>query len=104
MASKSPSSGGNTPAKKTTAKMAAASKAAVRKAAEKKAASGGGTKKARTASSSRKSQSITTELRHRMIAEAAFLISEQRGFQGDTAMDDWLRAEAEVDARLLENV
>jgi len=99
MASKSPSAGSNTPAKKTTAK-----KAAVSKAAAKKRASGGGTKKARTAPGSRKSQSITTEMRHRMIAEAAFLISEQRGFQGDTAMDDWLRAEAEVDARLLGSV
>ncbi len=94
MASKSPSAGSNTPAKKTTAS----------KAAAKKGASGRDTKKARTATGSRKSQSITTEMRHRMIAEAAFLISEQRGFQGDTAMDDWLQAEAEVDARLLGSV
>lgn len=39
------------------------------------------------------------EERHRMITEAAYLIAEQRGFQGDMALDDWLQAEAEVDAR-----
>lgn len=38
--------------------------------------------------------------RHAMIAEIAFYYAEQRGFQGDMEMDDWLRAEAEVDARL----
>ena len=39
------------------------------------------------------------EERHRMIKEMAYLIAEQRGFQGDRAMDDWLQAEIEVDAR-----
>jgi len=34
-----------------------------------------------------------------MINELAYLIAEQRDFQGDMAMDDWLQAEAEVDAR-----
>jgi len=33
-----------------------------------------------------------------MIAEAAYIIAEQRGFQGDMALDDWLQAEAAVDA------
>lgn len=37
--------------------------------------------------------------RHQMIAEAAYRIAEQRSFQGDMAMDDWLQAEAEVNAR-----
>jgi hypothetical protein len=41
---------------------------------------------------------ITTEQRHLLIAEAAFLIAEQRGFQGDKALDDWLQAEAVVDS------
>jgi len=36
--------------------------------------------------------------RQRMIAEAAYLIAEQRNFQGDLAFDDWLQAEAEIDA------
>ena len=37
--------------------------------------------------------------RDRMIAERAYLIAEQRGFEGDMALHDWLQAEAEVDAR-----
>lgn len=38
-----------------------------------------------------------------MIAEAAYFIAEQRGFQGETELDDWLRAEVDVDAGLLAN-
>jgi len=49
-----------------------------------------------------KAQSITSEERQRMIAEAAYRISEQHGFQGDRAMADWLQAEAEVDAQFAE--
>jgi hypothetical protein len=44
---------------------------------------------------------VTAEERHNMIAEAAYRIAEQRDFQGDRALDDWLQAEAEVDARSL---
>lgn len=43
---------------------------------------------------------IGADQRHAMIAETAFYYAEQRGFQGDMAMDDWLRAEAEIDARI----
>jgi hypothetical protein len=42
---------------------------------------------------------LEQEERHRMITEAAYLIAEQRGFQGDMALDDWLQAEAEVEAK-----
>ena len=42
------------------------------------------------------------EERYRRIEERAYLIAEKRGFQGDMAMDDWLQAEAEVDAELAE--
>lgn len=45
------------------------------------------------------SQSIAPEERQRLIAEAAYLIAEQRGFEGEKALDDWLQAEAEVDAQ-----
>lgn len=45
-------------------------------------------------------QRMSDEERHAMIAEAAYLFAEQRGFQGDAALDDWLRAEAEVNAHL----
>ena len=44
-------------------------------------------------------QELTEEQRHRMIAEAAYLIAEQRGFQGDLALQDWLQAETQVSAR-----
>jgi hypothetical protein len=40
--------------------------------------------------------------RHRMIAEAAYLVAEQRNFSGDLALDDWLQAEAEIDALFVE--
>lgn len=45
-------------------------------------------------------RTLTPEDRHCMIAEAAYLIAEQRGFQGDAALDDWLRAEADINAHL----
>lgn len=45
-----------------------------------------------------KKQDMAAE-RYHMIAEAAYFIAEQRGFQGDLSLDDWLQAEAEVNAR-----
>lgn len=42
----------------------------------------------------------TAEERQRLIATSAYYLAEQRGFQGDAALDDWLRAEAGVDAGL----
>jgi hypothetical protein len=42
---------------------------------------------------------VTSEQRRQMIAEAAYLRAERRGFGGD-AVRDWCEAEAEVDARL----
>lgn len=39
--------------------------------------------------------------RHRLIAEAAYYRSLQRGFEDGNAMEDWLAAEAEVDRQLL---
>jgi hypothetical protein len=38
--------------------------------------------------------------RRQMIAEAAYFLAEQRGFQGGSAFDDWLIAEAQVDQQL----
>jgi len=43
---------------------------------------------------------ITAEKRHQMIAEAAYAMAEQRGFEGVAAMDDWLQAEAQVDNQI----
>jgi len=44
---------------------------------------------------------IDTQLRERMIAEAAYYLAAERGFQGGSAMQDWLTAEAQIDAQLL---
>jgi hypothetical protein len=46
--------------------------------------------------------SIATEHRQRLIALEAFLIAEQRGFQGGDPAQDWARAEQLVNDRLLQ--
>jgi hypothetical protein len=39
--------------------------------------------------------------RHASIAEAAYFLSEQRGFAPGHELEDWLAAEEEVDQRLI---
>lgn len=68
--------------KKVAAKKTVSKKTAVRKKAVPKAA-----------------RTVTVQERHDLIAQAAYLRSESQGFLGNEA-DDWLAAEAEVDARL----
>jgi hypothetical protein len=43
---------------------------------------------------------LTPEGRHALIAEAAYLRAERRGFVPGHETDDWLAAEGEVDALL----
>jgi hypothetical protein len=43
---------------------------------------------------------VSPEERYRMIAEAAYLRAERRGFAEGSPEQDWLEAEAEVDRRL----
>lgn len=43
---------------------------------------------------------ISGEERRRMIAEAAYLLAERRGFAPGREAEDWYEAEAAVDARL----
>ena len=43
---------------------------------------------------------VTEETRRAMIAEAAYFHAERRGFAPGNETEDWLRAEAEVDALL----
>ncbi len=43
---------------------------------------------------------LTPEARHALIAEAAYLRAERRGFAPGHETEDWLAAEAEVDALL----
>lgn len=45
------------------------------------------------------STAFATE-RHRMIAEAAYSLAEQRGFQSGHEMLDWLEAEKLIDRKL----
>lgn len=44
---------------------------------------------------------VDLQQRAALIAEAAYFRAERRGFQAGSETDDWLAAEAEVDARLL---
>ncbi len=43
---------------------------------------------------------VNAEQRYRMIAEAAYYRAEKRGFSGGDVENDWLEAEAEIDAIL----
>ncbi|HKJ08095.1 MAG TPA: DUF2934 domain-containing protein [Gammaproteobacteria bacterium] len=43
---------------------------------------------------------ITSQQRHQLIAEAAYLRAERRGFSGGDPTRDWLEAEEEIDAAL----
>ncbi len=51
------------------------------------------------ASKSRRAKTVPSEERDRMIAENAYFRAEKRGFVGDP-VQDWLAAEAEINARL----
>ena len=44
---------------------------------------------------------VKAEQRAALIAEAAFLRAEQRGFAPGHELEDWLAAESEVDGKLL---
>lgn len=43
---------------------------------------------------------VPAEIRHAMIAEAAYYYAERRGFADGCALDDWLKAEDEIESRL----
>ena len=46
-------------------------------------------------------KSIRQDQRRKLIAEAAYLKAEHRGFRGGSAEQDWIAAEAEIDANLV---
>ena len=78
-------------AKKTTAKKAVAKKATVKKkTASKKKASA---KKAAATY-------ITNEQRYKMVAEAAYHLSEQQGFEPGKDLDNWLMAELQIEKEM----
>ena len=43
---------------------------------------------------------VTPDLRQSLIAEAAYYLSERRGFQPGHELDDWLNAERQIDAAI----
>ena len=82
----------NTPAKKTA--VTVAKKPSVPKAEKTVVAAKGTPRKPAK-------KSITSpEERYQMISTAAYYLAEQRGFSGCYEMDDWITAEAEIDAQL----
>ena len=48
----------------------------------------------------KKASGVSAEERRRRIAEAAYFKAERRGFPEDGALEDWVEAEAEIDALL----
>lgn len=44
------------------------------------------------------SRELAPEQRQQLIAQAAYFIAERRGFVPGNELDDWLQAEAEIDA------
>lgn len=54
----------------------------------------------RAAGSENSHTEISEQERAEMIAQAAFLRAEKRGFAGGRELDDWLEAEAEINGLL----
>lgn len=48
----------------------------------------------------KKANAVSAEERRRLIAEAAYFKAERRGFPEGGALEDWVEAEAEIDALL----
>ncbi len=79
--------------KQSTADVKTAAKPAVRKTAPKKTST-------TTTKATQKAATLSAEERRRLIAEAAYLRAEQRGFIGGDPVQDWMEAEADLDSRL----
>jgi hypothetical protein len=47
---------------------------------------------------------ISNDVRHNLIAEAAYYRAQRRGFQNGDPVEDWLAAEAEIDEQLSEPI
>ncbi|MFH1018837.1 MAG: DUF2934 domain-containing protein [Pseudomonadota bacterium] len=43
---------------------------------------------------------ISAEQRYRMICEAAYYLAEKHGFRGGSPVDDWVKAEHQIDTML----
>lgn len=83
--------------KKAAAKRKVVARQAVaKKPVSKQATARVGAKKAATTESIRR-QKLSADKRRRLIAEAAYLKAEQRGFEAGNPIADWLEAETEID-------
>ncbi len=58
--------------------------------------------KAKKPRRSKKSSEVSQEMRHQLIADAAYFRAEKYGYSGN-AVDHWLMAEIEIDLMLKEN-
>lgn len=47
---------------------------------------------------------VSAETREKMIAVAAYYLAEERGFAGQDPDEDWIRAEAQIDAMLYDRI
>lgn len=89
------------PEKKLTSKIPAVKKptAETRIIAKKKSAPQAANLLSATNKATGKS-TVAPEERYKMIAAAAYLRAERRGFASGRALNDWIEAEAEIDAML----
>lgn len=89
--------------KKTAAKVEAAAvparKTTTRKTGASSSAQGVATK-GKPSSKGAQKVAVTPEERYQMIAAAAYWRAERRNFAVGGALDDWIAAEAEIDAKL----
>ena len=79
-----------TPGKKSAAKAAALPKETTAKPQ----------RTGKVSTGARQASQTNLEMRHQMIATAAYYRAERRGFQDGSLVDDWIEAEAEIDASL----
>ncbi len=87
---------------KTSAKTTATATATAKKSTTTKKTSEAATAKPGSArkSPAKKTPTVSPEHRYHMIATAAYFLAERRGFAGGYEMQDWIAAEAEIDAQL----
>jgi len=85
-----------TSVKKASAKKAVSRKSDSKKTVAKKSVSKAGAKKTATTGKTRRT-SLSADKRRRLVAEAAYLKAERRGFESGDPIEDWLEAEKEID-------
>lgn len=88
------------PHQSTTTSKKTSAGAAPRSASAGKAVKSSPAKSRKAATGGNGQAMMNGEDRHNMIAMAAYFRAEQRGFNGGCEMEDWLAAEAEIDAML----